>query len=196
MEDLSYYSFNAMTTVGSVDDFRYFLPRLFQGVTQEDYSYCDEILFGKLESAKWMTWPHAEIAAVKAYLEALWRQGLMSFPLEDALPSFFEIETILASIAVTGEPLEPYLRIWTETTSEAADEHLIQFVTMFGVQFGLEGSFQTGFWKRYSQQADILHNWLRRPDTLRRISNKAHLLKSDGFEHLFAPALEALQRTT
>ena len=32
--DLADYSFSAMTTQGSVDDFRYFLPRLFQGVVE------------------------------------------------------------------------------------------------------------------------------------------------------------------
>jgi hypothetical protein len=33
-----------MTTQGSTDDFRYLLPRLFQGVAEERYSYDPEIL--------------------------------------------------------------------------------------------------------------------------------------------------------
>jgi len=80
-----------MTTQGSVDDFRYFLPRLFQGIVEEPYSYSDETLFHKLSYAKWATWPLDEQMALKRYLNALWQCSLESFPIEERLPAFFEI---------------------------------------------------------------------------------------------------------
>src|ERR1700761_6105655 len=46
--ELADYSFSAMTTQGSIDDFRYLLPRLLQGIAEEPYSYNPEIFFGKL----------------------------------------------------------------------------------------------------------------------------------------------------
>jgi hypothetical protein len=37
-EDIADYSCSAITTQGSVDEFRYFLPRLLQGKAEEEYS--------------------------------------------------------------------------------------------------------------------------------------------------------------
>lgn len=191
--DLADYSFSAMTTQGSVDDFRYFLPRLFQGVVEEPYSYSDETLFHKLSYAKWATWPLDEQMALKRYLNALWQCSLESFPIEERLPAFFEIETVLSSIAQTGEPLAPYLKVWTETTTKAADEHLIQFVTMFGTDFANGETFSNGFWRYATSQALELRRWLLQPDTLLRTTRAAYLLRNDGYEHLFLTSIHALE---
>src|ERR1700760_4965967 len=74
--DLLDYCFSAITTQGSVDDFRYLLPRLCQGVAEEPCGCNPEILFGKLKLAGWSTWPSDEIRAVEAYLKSLWSIGL------------------------------------------------------------------------------------------------------------------------
>jgi hypothetical protein len=192
-EDLADYSFSAMTTQGSVDDFRYVLPRLLQGIAEEPYSYNPEILFGKLRYANWTIWPVDEVSAVRTYLHALWVRGLTSFPLGQQLPAFFEIETLLASIAQTGEALEPYLQVWSATRTEEADAHLIQFVTMFGAEFSDGRTLHEAFWTKAQSQAESLRKWLLRLDTLRRIEHSAYLLRNDGFEHLFEPALKNLQ---
>jgi len=194
LPDLLDFCFSALTTQGSINDFRYLLPRLLQGISEEPCGCNAEILFGKLDYAKWLTWPEDEIAAVRAYLRILWCTALNAFPLEDQLPAFFEIETVLASIAITGESLDFYLTTWTETATSEADQHLLQFVTMFGSDFSGGRTFTQGFWARCQPQAAALRRWLLRPDTLQRIRQAAHLLKNDGFEHLFQPAVEALWR--
>jgi len=191
--DLADYSFSAISTQGSVNDFRYFLPRLFQGIAEESYSYSEQSLFHKLSYAKWTTWPEDEQVAIRQYLDALWKASLESFPLEERLPAFFEIETVLSSIAQTGEPLTPYLNIWTETTTKEADEHLIQLVTMHGAGFPNRDSFSDGFWRDAKPQALELRRWLLQPETLHRITEAAYLLRNDGFEHLFLPSVEALE---
>jgi hypothetical protein len=191
--DLADYSCSAMTTQGSVDDFRYLLPRLFQGIAEETYSYNPEILFGKLNYAKWRDWPADEIAAVKSYLHALWETGLTTFPLEERLPEFSEIETLLASIAATGEALEPYLNSWTDNKTREADEHLIQLVTMYAPDFADGKTLNTGFWSDLNTQAKALRRWLLQPGTLLRINGAAYLVRNDGFEHLFRPAVQALE---
>ena len=192
--DLTDYCFSAMTTQGSVDDFRYLLPRLFEGVATEPCGVNLETLFGKLQYAKWTTWPSAEVQVIKTYLRALWEKALNSFPLHEHLPALFEIETMLASIAVAGEALEPYLELWSATQTRAADEHLIQFVTMFGSDFSDGQTFHKAFWANCRPQAKVLRQWLLRPDTLKRIENARDLLREDGFEHLFAPALNILKQ--
>lgn len=191
--ELSDYSFSAMTTQGSVDDFRYFLPRLFQGMVEESYAYNPEILFGKLRHADWTKWPQDEISSLRVYLQALWRASLSSFPINDYLPAFLEIETVLASIARTGEDLEPYLEVWSQLGAEEAEEHFIQFVTMYGSEFAGGKTLSEAFWADSKAQALSLRRWLLRADTLQQIADSAHLLRNDGFEYLFEPALSVLR---
>jgi hypothetical protein len=162
-------------------------------MAEEDYRYNPETLFHKLRYAKWETWPQDERTAVKRYLNALWQCSLESFPLEERLPSFFEIETVLCSVAQTGESLGPYLETWTETKTRTANEHLIQFVTMFGADVANGRTFGEGFWSDAKAQGQELRTWLLRPETLRSIREEAYLLRNDGFEHLFIPSLRALE---
>jgi|SRR6185312_3074975 len=191
--DMADFSFSAMTTQGSVNDFRYLLPRLFQGIAEEEYAYNPEILFGKLEYGKWKTWPEDEIASIKTYMSELWHEGLNNFPMNERFPGFYEIEPLLSCIAVTGVPLEPYLQRWTNLKVKAADEHLIQFVTMHGETFSNGRTFREAFWTKSLTQANALRTWLISPETIQRIQDSAHLLKDDGFEHLFEPTFAVLQ---
>ncbi|MBY0373940.1 MAG: hypothetical protein K2Q23_08085 [Bryobacteraceae bacterium] len=69
-EDLGPYAFRAMTTVGDVDDFRHFLPRILELVAELPVD--PEVVLSKLTYAKWTEWPAGEIEAVRAYLAELW----------------------------------------------------------------------------------------------------------------------------
>jgi len=188
------YCFSAITTQGSVDDFKYLLPRLVQGITEEPCGCNPEILFGKLRIAQWLKWPEDEIRAVQAYLRTFWQTAVNTFPIEKRMPAFCEIETVLASIAVTGEDLEWFLNTWTLTETLEADKNLVQFVTLFGDFFSEGRTFHEAFWAESLPQATALRNWLLRKNTLERLHRSAHLLPADGFEHLFEPALEGLLR--
>ena len=192
--DMLDFSFSALTTQGSVNDFRYLLPLLFKGVAQEPCGCSPEIIFGKLRYAKWWNWPQDEIEAIKEYLRALWYTALDAFPTQERLPAFFEIETVLSSIAATGDSLEWFLTAWTINDSEEADRNLIQFVTIYGGDFTEGRTLSGGFWSDSQLQASELRNWLLRFETLQRLTGAAHLLPDDGFEHLFRPAIEGLVR--
>ena len=194
LHDLANYSFSAMTTQGTVDDFRYLLPRLFEGITEEGFGYDPEVLFGKMRYARWMTWPSHEVLAVRSYLHALWRNALRSFPLQSSMPAFAEIEQVLDSIAQTGEDLSSYLKVWSNVNQESADRHLIQFVTMHGAAFDDGRTLEHGFWQESKQAAQSLRSWLLQPSMIERVIRGAHYLADDGFDHLFAPALSMLQR--
>jgi hypothetical protein len=190
---LGNYTFSAMTTQGSVDDFKYFLPRILEGIAQESYCYNPEILFGKLRYGKWLTWNESEITVVRRYLRALWRTGVCAFPLEETLPAFFDIETLLASLATTGGRLEPYLEIWDETNVMESEQHLIRFVTMYGSDLSNGKVLNFGFWEDLPEQAEEIRRWILKPETLERINRSKHLLLKDEDEHLFGPALEILR---
>ena len=191
--DLEDYACCALTTQGSLDDFRYLLPRLFQVISKEFLSCNPQIIFGKLAYARWVSWLPDEVSAVRYYLRSLWRAALMSYPLSESVSIFPDIEALISSIASTGESLEPYLLIWSQTTNVEANQHLIQFVTMCGADFVDGRTLQDGFWEDSTAQADELRQWLLSLDTMRRIARSTHLLREDGYEHLFEPAFMVLQ---
>jgi hypothetical protein len=199
-EDSTDYMFSALFTQGSTDDFRYMLPRLFEGVVRHNYPVDPEILFHKLRYGKWLTWPHEEIEALRSYMRALWTSGLNGFPVHQHLRSFIEIETLLACLANTGEPLETFLAEWTRNQTIAANQNLIEFVTLHGNAFANGGTLTDAFWMcAQEQQGKALRAWILRPDILQRITDNAHLLEQDGvehlngMEHLFEPALKTLR---
>src|SRR6185437_16759958 len=111
----------------------------------------------------------------------------------ERFPGFYEIETLLSCIAVTGLSLEPYLQQWTDSKVKSADEHLIQFVTMYGEDFSDGRTFQEAFWTKSTAQANALRGWLVSSQTIQRVRDSTHLLRNDGFEHLFEPAFAVLQ---
>jgi hypothetical protein len=77
-DDLGQYAGKAMTTWGTVDDFKHFLPRLFELTAAFQCPYEEYIVFGKLNYGQWRTWPPAEIAVIEHYFLALWNVVLRS----------------------------------------------------------------------------------------------------------------------
>jgi hypothetical protein len=80
-DDLCTYAFKAMTTWGDGNDFRHFLPRLFElQASATPIPIDNEILFGKLRYARWRTWPSVEQQAVQTFLLTWGRFLLESYP--------------------------------------------------------------------------------------------------------------------
>ena len=160
----------------------------------EEYRYNPEILFGKLKYAKFLSWPSAEIEAVSDFMKQLWNLAIQSYPVNLVLPAFFEVETLLCSIAQTGVPLSPYLHLWSEANTLAATKRLLYFVTSHGAEFADGRILTTRFWESAPDQALELRQWLLRPQVWSRIQEGKDIPIDSGFEHLLAPALEVVTK--
>ncbi|MGG7439217.1 hypothetical protein ACQ7CX_09520 [Chryseobacterium arthrosphaerae] len=102
--DLLRYVFKALTTWGSIEDFKHFLPRLFEILAKGGFiAYLDTIL-GKLEYGKFVMWPENEKAAVKTFLWQWWQNRL-------ATQSYFDHEAFCGIYKITGE-LDRMLECW------------------------------------------------------------------------------------
>lgn len=77
-QDLGRYAGKAMTTWGTIEDFKHFLPRLFELTAAFRTPYEEYIVFNKLNYGQWRTWPPLEIEAIEQYLLALWDVVLIS----------------------------------------------------------------------------------------------------------------------
>ena len=124
VKDLRTYAGRALTTIGGVDDFRYFLPRLLEIASDgEGFSYPDlATVLGKLHYGKWTSWAEDEQQAVRGYLHALWARTLTRDPDgTDVADDTYDAGTVLSAIALLEDDLTPYLAAWDEALDQPDD---------------------------------------------------------------------------
>lgn len=122
-EQLGPYAGWAMTTVGDVDDYRHFLPRILELATvgQGWLGLDPPFIAGKLGYAGWPTWPPDERKAVLALFAEAWRAGLREHP-DEVDPSGW-----ISAIALLGGDLDAALAAWLSTPGPNAALHLAAF---------------------------------------------------------------------
>lgn len=123
-EDLVVYYFKAMTTWGNVNDFKHFLPRIFELLTTIPRGIEEWVALNKLHYGHYETWPAVEQAAVHRFLLAFW-QMLLNEESEwiDAL--FFNYFPSIASVFPDFNIL---LELWAAADSQEAAQRLAVFV--------------------------------------------------------------------
>lgn len=155
-EDLSRYAFKALTTWGTENDFKHFLPRLLELVTEADSIACEidvEVLFGKLHYADWYIWPEQERAAARHYLMALWL-FVLSVPMEAVA-----IDEYLCAIGQAEEDLSSYLDAWLNLQTDIAINHLFEFVASEDSLH--KGRLTDAFWQGRREQMSQVVEWLK-----------------------------------
>jgi hypothetical protein len=69
-DELSNYGANVFLTVGSLPDFKYFLPRMMELTVNDEFSWPNpQVILGKLTLAEWYDWPENERAPVLSLLK-------------------------------------------------------------------------------------------------------------------------------
>ncbi len=71
-DDLGHFAAKAMTTWGGVEDFKHYLPRIFELMGADAMWVDTSITLGKLEYSNWREWEKDEQQAVYEFLLAWW----------------------------------------------------------------------------------------------------------------------------
>ena len=104
-EYISAYAARAISTLGNIDDFRHFLPRILELLADNlDQEMDPEEALAKLTYGQWQQWPANEQNAIRQYLQALWNHKSQNES---------EIDTWLCAIAQAEDDLSPYLATLT-----------------------------------------------------------------------------------
>jgi hypothetical protein len=154
-EDLARFAFKSMTTWGSTEDFRHFLPRLFELLAHEGDAHIDpEVAFGKLTYGEWRRWPEKEQSAVQSFLRAMWLDVLSRFPHP------FDADACLCSVGQAEDDVSWYLSSWNVAGSESAACHFASFLDQNSPRRQITAQHP---WK--------LHNafWAERPQPARQV---------------------------
>ncbi|GAA4278672.1 hypothetical protein [Aquimarina mytili] len=72
-EELGHFSRSAISTFGTIEDYKHFLPRILECMQYPNTDLLfDFTCFEKLNYAEWETWPFEEQKAIESYFETLW----------------------------------------------------------------------------------------------------------------------------
>jgi hypothetical protein len=166
---LSRYTFKAMTTWGDEDDFRHFLPRIFELAVIGDGSWTVPVVFGKLAYARWEKWPSDERQAITNFFEALWVDALSDFPHK------FSAEDCLCSIAQATSNLLPYLARWQVAQSLTHAKHFAALVVydLVGWPESRNDFAKRPFWVEHSEAVTQVLEWLCQPNRIIEIEYAA-----------------------
>ena len=123
-EDLRVYYFKAITTWGSVNDFKHFLPRIFELLTTLPLGIEEWVALSKLHYAHYETWPAPEQAAIHRFLLAFWQMLLNEE--SDRIDALFS--DYFPSIANVFPDFKKLLELWAAAESQEAAQRLATFV--------------------------------------------------------------------
>lgn len=159
-KELERFAYKAMTTWGTVGDFRRLLPRLFEIEAEEPGSHWDtEVLFGKLSYGEWLKWPELEQQTVRHFMDAYWDSRLSTEP------TYHGIEELLCGVGLTGMPLSPLLHRWREPFSHHGLGHLAGLIWDNHSRLLTEKSLGNGFWSDCPSAMEEVVHWLFDPAT-------------------------------
>lgn len=158
-DELARYSFKAMSTWGGTDDFRHFLPRIFELISADGGDWTvPETVFGKLSYGQWKTWPRVEQMAITSFFETLWWNIL------DRFPHAFSATDCLRCIAQADGDVARYLSRWHIAQSLSHAKHFAVFI-----EHNLRWSPRHGwsldglYWRERPVPARQVIDWLRDP---------------------------------
>jgi len=165
-EELYHYLFKAMTTWGTEEDFKHFIPRLLEVYASSNDAW---LLCDKLAYARWRSWPEPEQRAIESYLLARWRAELAENG--PPLPGHALLETMLnLDLDIAPYDLRTKLEAWRSARSRESIQLLARFVLEHGVElFWPSPSERWTFWQAEPESAAEVRAWLLEPAT------RAHL---------------------
>ncbi len=119
-EDLSKYAFKAMTTWGDTDDFKHFLPRIFELLSTTEFIVDTFVVLGKLNHGEWKTWSPVEQKAIHNFLIAWWKDMTMN-------KSYFDKDAFIEIYKLVGD-IDLLLSNWEISFEDKSFINLIDLI--------------------------------------------------------------------
>ncbi|MFF4740154.1 hypothetical protein ACFY2W_30370 [Streptomyces sp. NPDC001262] len=112
--------------------FRRMTPRILRAAVMDELHVFPDMLATRLLEAGWQQWPAPQRDAVTDLWHAWLRATLHRFP------STAPVGDAVRVIAASTGTLKPWLDIWSNTLTPAADQHLEDLVDDWNAEWGME----------------------------------------------------------
>ena len=186
-EDLARYSGKAITTWGTVEDYKHFLPRILELIGLIQVPYAVWVSFDRLEMAGWTKWPQQEKRVIERYMLLLWKHVLnhRSAALD------FEFVDYVAALARFYPNFPELLTIWLNTTNSSATLRLADYVRdhhsdLFG-HYGIPGLY------RQQGNSKEIRRWLLSPAILMKLHESLYRIEVPADQKKVAEAYDLLE---
>ena len=119
-DDISRYAFKALTTWGDLNDFKHYLPRIFELLSKRELIVDVFVIIGKLEYGNWKKWEEQEIEIIKKFLKSWWKYDINT-------NDYFD-EEILIEINRITEDLSSMLSDWNLNIETQGFKNYVDFI--------------------------------------------------------------------
>jgi hypothetical protein len=154
-KDFENYIYSLFNTAGDIEDFQYFLPRIFELLCiTPSYLAESEIAYKKLRLAEWDLWDEPLKLAIKNFLKAVWNNELYK---DDP-----DINTLLCSIGQCEDDLSSYLDLIPPNAA------LIELLEA-NRDFTKTGELSNSFWSDRKDQMNQVISWFNLETTQKMI---------------------------
>lgn len=155
--DLERFAWKTMSTWGDENDFKHFLPRLLELISdaQQRGDLPDLfIIFAKLSYCK--TWLKREQEAINNYLLALWRWILAGHPghEEDSLEAYEYLDALVDGKGV--DDFTPFLNVWRDIRTPLSLRQLSEMIRYHSWGSRLARNKQIQAWLREDSTREML----------------------------------------
>jgi hypothetical protein len=161
-EQLRHFASQAATTWGTRDDYRHFLPRIFEVMATGaplDIGFEAWLQASKLEYTGWRKWPHGERAGVEAFWKA-WFNEVVSRNLDADRYNQPGANDLIEAMASIGIDIAPLLEQWSTATIAGATD-------VVSAVFGLDShGRETRRWNDNAAARRQFEDWIRAPARL------------------------------
>ena len=174
-DDLSRFTGKAMTTWGSPNDYKHFLPRILELTAELRTPYEIWIAFDKLTLAEWQNWTEEEQNVIHNFMIFLW-ENIVN---DNSEKAEWEFKDYFSAIAHFYPNFTDLLNIWTESESKAGTKHLANLIvdeqtTLF------DRKKISGFYDK-TENVEELIKWILSDKILDKIQRKYFEFETEDF---------------
>ena len=148
-EDISRYAFKAMTTWGNVNDFKHYLPRIFELAATRKLIVDTFVILGKLEYGNWKHWEADEQNSILQFLKAWWKYDINN-------ATYFDLEVLIEINKLTRD-LPAMLNDWDVKVDSQGFKNYVDLVENHYPELKEKNKF---FKDLNQDELKILINWI------------------------------------
>jgi hypothetical protein len=189
-DDLSRFTGKAITTWGTKDDLKHFLPRILELTAEYRSPYEIWITFQKLNLANWIEWESIEKVAILEYLELL----LVSLINDDTTLAEVNFIDYFTAISYFYPNFNEVLKILEDSQSKAKYMHIANLIVEQS-ELILEKGKIDGFLKTEKNVRE-LQNWLLRSSLIEELSQAYFKYEDEEFADRISWAEQILTHKT
>ena len=148
-EDLSRYTFKAMTTWGGEQEFKHFLPRILELTANKSLMIDLFIITGKLDYGQWKEWDAAEQTSISNFFKEWWNHEINHV-------SDIDFELLVECQKITKD-LATLLTVWDLSFDSEGFRNYIKFIEYHYSDLKRN---KTNFEGLNSSEVKLLNEWI------------------------------------